>query len=254
MARTGRPRQQLNEASLVSEYIAGRSESWLSAHFKVSRSSVHRRLVSAGVPLRGVVEASNLLRFKIFTESEEVLELLDGLLLGDASVGDHQASEARLEVSQRRDRRAWLDLIEAVLRKYGIESSVRDRKKRGFQLRTLKYVSFTKQRHRWYPRNTKTVPLDVRVGPVALAHWYWGDGSTGADGYRMVFNTQGFSRRSVDFLRKRLREVYGWRLRVHRNRKDFVLAVGRKEDRVALVDLIKPHCPPCFTYKLNIRR
>jgi len=255
MSKLGRPRRELDTTRITSEFLAGRSESWIAAQLGVSSSSIHRRLVSAGVPLRSAVEASNLRRFRTFPETETVLELLDGLLLGDAFVGDHQASEARLAISQRRDRRSWLDAVQKQLQEAGIETTIKDRGvARGWELRTGKYASLTKQRRRWYPKGKKIVPLDVRLGPQALAQWYWGDGSTGNDGYRMVFNTQGFTRKHVDFLRKRLNQLHGWQPTMHRNRKGFVINVSREEDRAALVDLIRPYCPSCFNYKLEIRR
>jgi hypothetical protein len=253
MNKLGRPRAILDESFIVDSYIAGISESALARQIGVSRSAIHLRLVNSGVCLRNAVEASDLLRFRTFQESEILVELFDGLLLGDASVGDNRHSEARLELSQRSDRRQWLEDVSAHFSAAGIMCKITDRGSRGLQLRTGKYTTFSKLRDRWYS-DRKWVPDDVRLTPFALANWYWGDGSTNNNGYRMTFCTDAFSDDEVGLLSDRLHLLYGWHPTIRNHVGRPRLSICKKNDRIGLVGVIQRFCPPCFAYKLGIRR
>lgn len=252
----GRPRRALDDAWIASVFLSGASEVVIAKHLGVQRGSIHRRLVSSGVPLRSAVEASDLRRFREFEETPKALTLIDGLLLGDASIECCMHSESRLELTQRRGCVAWLRRVAREFCQLGIETVLTDRGERGFQLRTGKYATFTRQRRRWYPHGIKYVPPDVQLAPEALAHWYWGDGSTENAGYRMAFCTDGFSKHDVGFLAERLHSLYGWRPTIQRRPRGyrgFRLAIAKRDDRTALTGLIRPYCPRCFMYKLKVK-
>lgn len=251
----GRPRRELDDAMIRQLFQDGATETDIAKHLATSRSSIHRRLTTMGAELRSAVQASDLRRHKTFNV-EPLRPLLDGLLLGDGSLEAPTTSESRLEISQRTSCQEWLTLIQHGLWQGGVTSSVLDRKERGHQLRTRKYRSFTEERRRWYPDGIKRVPADVCLNAEALAHWYWGDGTS--DPYRMTFCTDGFSVHEVEFLIARLGAEYGWQLRWQFHPKENGtrlprIICGKAKDRRELVELIRPHCPPCFQYKLKVR-
>jgi hypothetical protein len=250
----GRPRLPTEDVRLVSLYESGWSESRLAREFGLARSTVHRRLLDGCDVVRSSTESRDLLNHKTFDASEPFIELVDGLLLGDASIEQWANSEGRMEITQRRACVDWLYDIQSRLATFGVESRVDDRGLRGFQLRTKKYVPFTELRQRWYPKGKKIIPRDVRLTPLSIAQWYWGDGSTSNNGYTMSFCTDGFTWRDVRWVSRRLRVLYGWASSVVKHQTYPKLSIYRVNHRLALVDLIGPYCPSSFTYKLKIRR
>jgi len=252
--------------SLPAEYLSGRSVSELAKATGFSRNWVRIRLERAGVPLRGVQEAHTLICHKTFPTTEESLELIDGLLLGDAWLEKTGGSEGRLGLAQRADRKEWLEQVQRELRAGGVKSNIKPRPARighigkqvlrgnpSLQLRTLKYKTFTDQRLRWYPKGKKIIPLDIRLTPRALAHWYWGDGGLINTGYGVAFCTDGFTWEDVEFLASRLRLLYGWSPRVQSHRGNPRLVLSQRKHRLELVALTEPFCPDCFRYKLQVR-
>ena len=263
---SGRPRKALQDDVILAHYLAGESESALARSLGVSRTAVHRRLLSLHADLRTATEATALRTRQTFNMTEELGNLVDGLLLGDAWLERNKSSEGRLCLSQRGDRGSWLDAVEHILSLENIEVTRSTRagrratiKGRTFMgrpevcLRTHNYQPFTEQRERWYPHGSKQVPQDVHLGPVALAQWYWGDGATSKDGRRMAFHTDGFAEEDVTFLQERIRDLYGWKLtrQARKQRKgSFILALHHKAQQRELVEQIGLFCPPCFNYKL----
>jgi len=265
----GRPRKCLPDAQIQTMYLQGISESEISRDLGVSRPTVHRRLISMGVPLRDAVQATSLRNHQTFTMTPELLEVVDGLLLGDAWLEATPKGEGRLCIEQAAKHSGWLDMVEGLFTNTRVRCTRSTRKPRlgeihgkvvkgngSVMLRTRKYQPFTEQRLRWYPADVKRVPKDVRLGPIALAHWYWGDGATSNKGYRMVFHTDGFEEEDVVLLQDRLRDLYGWTPTMTRRsgREGFILSLYRAEQRAEMVELIAPFCPPCFKYKLKIKR
>lgn len=184
------------------------------------------------------------------------VELLDGLMLGDGCLEYNRVSETRIEVTQQRPTRLWLEDVATALRGHGVEVKISDRGPRGYQLRTGKYATLTQQRSRWYPGGKKRIPEDLCLTAVSVAHWYWGDGSTENFGYRMSFCTDGFTSQENQELAERmsclLQAPVKARLRT-KSSKYHRLFVETKEGRRNLVELIRPYCPACFAYKLEVR-
>jgi len=256
----------VNLQDIRSKYeIEKMSVSEISSKLGVSRGAVSRRLKNAGVVLRGPLEAHDLVCHSTFAASEPCIEFLDGLLLGDAWLECDNIGEGRLGISQRQDRIAWLEQIKTELAKHDIVSSIKPRPARpsyignkivagkaSEQLRTLKYVQFTEQRSRWYPNGTKIVPKDIKLTPISIAQWYWGDGGLLDNGRSIYFCTDSFSMNDVEFLRKKLYDIYGWNARVFKHKGYPRLAISHYKDRMSFIDCVRGWCPPCFDYKLKL--
>jgi hypothetical protein len=200
------------------------------------------------------------------------MELFDGLMLGDGGLrlrGHLKTPTFMLSQSERH--LDWIDQVERELWIVGL-TCARQALQAGpggrgpaVELRTLAYEEFLEQHARWYvPREgrgpgrwRKIVPPDVRLTPLALAQWYYGDGSLGNGGYSIRFATHGFKKEESEFLLARLRELYGWQGVVYRDaqrgREYWAIRFSRSEDRNALVELVRPWTPNCFLYKLRVK-
>lgn len=213
--------------------------------------------------MRSVQEGVSLARRPpAFPVTEEIQELVDGLLLGDGSI-ERGGVGSRFSLSQAIKHAAWVAQLQKEFSRHQIlwtethgKSGTLHTKtgsyprSRSWGLRTRNYLYFTQERDRWYPNDRKKVPLDIRLTPNSIAQWYFGDGMTGNKGYHARFATDGFDPADVDFLIERLNEKYGWRAtRTKRNRIQLTLM----EDRASLLQMVKNSCPVCFSHKLNLR-
>jgi len=176
--------------------------------------------------------------------------ILDGLLLGDASI---PAGQNLLHFSQRFDRRGY---VEYVADQLGVpRDRVRDRVRqpdsrtgRSYscsELRTLSARTFADLRVRWYPNGRKVVPRDLRISPECVLNWFLCDGSCSPTrgNAQLILCTDAFAPADLDFLRDLLAgadidaTVCGKRLRVRQN------------SAARFYDYIGP-CPvSCFAYK-----
>lgn len=264
MNPAGRQRDALPDDAILRAYLDGATETKIARALGVGRTTVHRRLVSSGVELRGAAEARALTCHRDLPLGR-LRAVVDGLLLGDGYCEDYGRSESRLAVEQRAAKRDWLDGLVPLFAAAGFDSGVQKRKTHRPTLidgvlatggpvvlwRTGKYVTWSRERDRWYPNGKKIVPADVDLSDVSLAHWYWGDGVTEGRGNSMGFCTEGFSSQDIDLLVHRLHELYGWKVCTFRRRNGRRLQINRLDDRVALLRKIRPNCPMSFRYKID---
>ena len=191
--------------------------------------------------------------------TEELIEFVDGLLLGDACV----SLLGRLDIGQSGDHRPWVqDIYDRFLRlkvqstltetlggRAEIKGKVCVRKART-TLRTRTYVWFREQRQRWYPGGLKAVPSDVRLTPLSLAGWLCGDGCLGGKGYRVEFCTDGFPPNNVQWLSSELNRRFGWGTHVSKQNR---IVLCRQADRDTLFLMVDSHVPECFRHKVQLK-
>jgi hypothetical protein len=154
-------------------------------------------------------------------------QILDGLLIGDASIPKNQ------NLFYFGQCQASREYVEFVARQLGIPvERVQDRARqpdrrtgrvyRCSELRTLSHPCFARLRERWYRDGVKVVPLDLQVSQPFLLHWFLCDGgcSINRGSAQMTLCTDSFTHTEVVFLRDLLEgvgiesRVTGRRLRV----------------------------------------
>lgn len=249
----------IDEAQIIHLYVNEKlSETEISRRFGVSQQLIGRRLSANNVMRRTSSEACALLSDD--RDLSSMSELVDGLLLGDGSIESKNGKTGRLSIGQAGPRRPWVDQLHSEFCKFGVTSSLYDRSGgptiiKGKNcvnadariLRTHTYTWFGEQWQRWYPNGTKIVPLDVKLTPLSIALWYFGDGIGSTNKY-VSFCTDSFTRSCNESICNVLQNTYGWHPTIsYRNR----ILLLRCEDRKSLLDMIEPLTPECFRYKLN---
>jgi hypothetical protein len=221
----------------------------------ISPGALRHRLRAWGAPSNPTGAPSNHV-----AETEELIEILDGLLLGDGSVScQAYRRSARLSISQRFDRREWLECIRDDLDAVGVRSRLSERPPKGTtkaqcRLDTLDYVEFRNTRDRWYVpsrsgKDIKVVPSDVRLTPRSLALWFCGDGCLNN---RITFATNGFDYDSLCFLRDRM-SADGWGPHINKasTTGQFSLRLNGREQVKRFQNVVRPFMPACFAYKMR---
>lgn len=194
--------------------------------------------------------------------TEGLVELIDGLLLGDASIECSKVA-GRLTIGQSGAHQPWIPILTKQLEHHGVISTIFSSpggpctikgklctRKSRVSLRTRAYPWLYEQAQRWYPHGVKVVPPDVRLTPLSIAGWLCGDGVLCGKGYRFEFCTDSFSNADRAILVTRLADVYGWRIATSKRDR---LVLCRQEDRDSLLAIVRDHVPECFNHKLALR-
>lgn len=201
-----------------------------------------------------------------YQPTDQLRAVLDGVLLSDGSIQRiGQRGTASLRVMQHPSRRGWLRQIQRSLRAACIQTSLdhvtkapsmlegRLMPEREYDLlRTLNYSEFVLERERWYPGGRKAVPRDLCLTPVALNHWFCGDGRGGDQKGTLGICTDGFSVEDVRFLIERLHQDLGIGATLQVNHRGHPqVMVGRRDEAVRLAQHLEHLIPACCRYKLQ---
>jgi len=187
-------------------------------------------------------------------------EILNGTMLGDASIGGptHTTKKARMKIERCCADKAYLEAVYEYFKDLcnsGI--NCKDR----FDKRYQKTYCSTKFRTRcnqdlyieylrWYPGNgSKIVPRDLVLTPLSLAIWFADDGhicaKDGKKSCRMKFSTESFTLDDVKFLIQQLKNVtnqdFMYCHKDEKNRPDQYVIYGNSEQTRPTMKLISPY-------------
>jgi hypothetical protein len=199
--------------------------------------------------------------------NDYILQIMDGILLSDGGYdfGGKDKKTASLKITQMESHREWLDELKSIFENNNIECSMVHRFSRPIDksfpqwvLKTRYYLELGDERKRWYPKGKKIVPKDVRITPLVLAQWYMGDGNLSATGgtksgkkfYRLSLCTDSFTKEENEFLRDKLKKLYGWNFRVFKYRNSsYRLVINLPKEIKDFLFKTAPYKVECFNYK-----
>lgn len=171
-----------NRDWMEKQYIqAKRSESSLAREISVNRVTIHNWLVKFNIPRRNLSKATHLARVNHVDLTPELLELIEGELLGDGSLRLSSKWSAHYQHSSQH--KPYVEWLSKVLASFGVQQSgkINSREKEdghiGYSYTSLSYEEFQLLQFRWYPEGKKIVPPDLILTPLIVRQWYIGDGS-----------------------------------------------------------------------------
>lgn len=198
--------------------------------------------------------------------SNSLLEILDGELLGDGCLSKYYI-QADFRESFGYNKKEWaMYLINLFLdNKIPIMGKGLYERQPCGKSRNITFVFSTKNvlelgnlHKRWYVKNInfddkkqrmfsnrkyiKMVPIDLKITPNCLLHWYIGDATVSSGGCSI--HTDGFTQNEVEFLRFKLKNDIG----IKSSRYDCIIHIPKIE-RLKLLEIIGI-CPvECYKYK-----
>lgn len=201
---------------------------------------------------RTISESMRSLDYSLSFMTEEIIEAVDGFLLGDGSIG-HNNTVARLNCGLEHEEFAkylinhFGDYLPSVsgYKDTGMSSGIQ------WQGRTKFHPDIYEHYERWYPAGgDKQPPDDVRITSKSVMLWYLGDGSLVQSNNTAVLrlSTDGFSVDNVYFLAKKLNSVG---ILCHRNGDNRIMIEARGIP--AFFDFIGRKSPvKCYDYKFEL--
>jgi len=197
----------------------------------------------------------------ILDKNSETLEALEGLIISDGMISiDKKQKYHRFSISSCQKefieycRTFFKEFNASEINARGALGNSRNKgyEKSSYSFYTSFHPDFTKQRIRWYREGTKIIPKDVKITPLMLKLWYYGDGSivTNRNSNTCVvrLSTDGFLNEDIDFLVKQL-EIQVGILSKNSDKRiklktssipDFFNFIGRASD----ID--------CYAYKFDV--
>lgn len=272
----GREKKYVNIDRAVEMYQSGLFPAEIGKKYNVSDATIVRRLKERGV-YEGFEHRSLYCELR-----EHHIEMIDGLLLGDGTIGLQLLdTSAWLSLTQCKrvkgtDGRPWVREVHRALSESGLQCSPQqeDANQNGQPIlvaQTLSYKNLVSQRYRWYKEWTKpgkflggeykVVPKDLTISPLSIAWWFCGDGSAERNG-GFDFATQGFAEEDINFLVDCLKRLgctpHIRRVKLSPDRlarsKPWTSYLGISlgvRDAYDVGKYILPHVPECFHYKLT---
>lgn len=187
-------------------------------------------------------------------------EIIIGTILGDGYLGSRKKGDAYLEIKQAKEHKEYVLWMYNALRSLCGNSKIYQRKDNGQRyFKTRRLESLTQLKKRFYQRGKKVIPAEIKTlltSPLALAVWYMDDGHIDFRPkyhYSYVINTNCFSFREVNLLRKVLKSNFRLQVRVNKTSsrgKTYPRLYIGTESRDRFLEIVKPYILPCFSHKL----
>ncbi len=187
-----------------------------------------------------------------FILTDYTQQVIEGGLLGDAHLCISN-KESPICSPAFRKRNKFQDHVEFAENELGCKG--RTKKSDVFTFQTLTHDSLREIYNRWYPENNnyvKIVPLDFKLTPISLLHWFLDDGSTSwrkrkypkhwnqrKQQVLLTFCSESFTKEENEFLCEQIRSLAilcsviktnsgtGWRVKVSQSAvRDFFGIIG----------------------------
>jgi len=236
-----------SRAFLQEQYIGyGKPIAQIAGEIGCAGKTVWNWLDRFEIPRRSTLRSGNHV-----TVTEDLLEYLDGTLLGDGGLYSSASDiSACYHVGQKH--MSYVTYVEALLCRFGIRRSgqilaMRDHSAsvntvKAFLYQSRMYRELREQRERWYPHGKKRVPTDVRLTPLSIRTWFLEDGCLhrrkDSKTLSVILCTHGFSDDGREMLADALRARLGTK-HVHIN-KPGVIRFARSEVVRSFFEYIAP--------------
>ncbi len=266
-------RQYTNKEWIGSQFLVlKKNQCEIAKMCRCSQPTIVYWLNKFQILLRSKSEAARIARSNHVTLSDDLLEFLNGELLGDGHLTRYKWSASVCFSVKHRSHLEWLS---KVLAHYGINQSGRILRREswhrfpgsGKKLRhditfyygSRRYVELNDLQNRWYRSATKkerakgrkffkVIPPDLKLTPLICRQWYIGDGSLSKDCGYVTMCTNDFTINEVKLLVRKIR-VNGLLATYQRYNNTIRIPKAGVKD---FLNYIGP-CPiKCYEYKWNL--
>ena len=217
-----------------------------------SRAVVDVWLKNSGIEHRSNSEARHLRMATSCDLSGDLLEWINGELLGDGCVSITRSRFCGYFCYASKFRE-YINYVSEFLSQRGIKqrSYIRVRYDKGkpyYHYLSKNYPELLELRRRWYPEGAKIVPKDIQLTSLTCRQWYIGDGSCNSSRRDLRLHSQGFPIEDVEFLVDKLKNI-GFKCSRLKNSNDIYIWSKSIND---FIDYIG-ECPvDCYRYKWDV--
>ena len=179
----------------------------------VSRGTIYKTLIRNNIPCRSksvsVQRAMSTLNLDQSFLTEEIVEWIDGLMLGDGYMNFRKPSYQGSRIMIGTSSKQWAEYAMSRLTSYDpcepdVYQKIDEKHPNTiWDCRTKTHPDLTNQAKRWYcgKNESKIIPEDVRITPKSVMLWYLGDGSFtkhGGNSSNLKLATCSFSKEDIE--------------------------------------------------------
>ena len=190
----------------------------------VSRGTIYKTLVKNGILCRSksvsIQRAKSTLNIDQLFLTEEIVEWIDGLMLGDGNINFKRPFYQNSRITIGTTSKQWAEYAMSNLITYDpCEPKVYqkiDKKhpNKIWDCKTKSHPDLMSQAKRWYcgKNESKVIPEDIRITPVSVRLWYLGDGSFtnhGGNSHSLRLATCSFAKEEIENKLLSKMEKYG---------------------------------------------
>src|SRR3989304_20328 len=259
-------------SKIITTKDSGTKDNWVDIHFEENiakcKGECYKMRVTTNHEIfekhKNYIFASDLKRGDtIFTYDKEIcsdtLHLIESALLGDGSISNN-GKKGKFGEGHSIKQNQYVEYLNLLL---GECATKIDRKRTsGFGSKIIRIASIStpslkKIYDKWYSSGKKRIPDDLSwINDFSIAKWYMDDGSlahTDKQKDRAVFATNGFTKREVEVLGKKLTSMYGIDTTVYYS-KGWMLRINYSNETINnFWKAIAAWVHPSLNYKLPIK-
>lgn len=182
-------RKSYIEDKMSTTDIAEKSEELFGV--KVSPAIIYKELIRHNIPVRNKSESVSMANLELDQDihhiTEELIEWIDGFLLGDGGIEiqnreNYMGSRFAIGSSSEQWTKYAISKFNGIYGQCEVKKWGKIDEKHPNYLwysRTLSHSDIIHQAERWYfgSNKSKKIPSDVRITPISVMLWYLGDGS-----------------------------------------------------------------------------
>lgn len=233
----------------------------------VTSNVVYLLLKEFDIPMRDISESVSLATRSldyskgIFEDNPIAFETMEGLIISDGTISNTDGQTYhRFSISSTQEEfmtycRKNLLCFNPSDIDYNIAfgySRNKGYEKRMYGFNTSFHPDITKQRIRWYINGKKIIPKDIKITPLMLKMWYYGDGTIinnkVSNTCVLRLSTDGFTRQEVDFLIEQLKIQAG----INSVNADGRIRLRTESIPVFFSYIGKKSDISCYSYKFDI--
>lgn len=192
--------------------------------------------------------------------SKRQRSILVGTILGDGHLETQNMGKTyRLKVEHSVKHSFYVDWMYDQF-KYWVNTPPKSKRKvlhnleiENYYFQTLSVGQFRFYAKQFYVNGIKIVPKQIGrwLTPLALAVWFMDDGSSKSKHHRaIILNTQGFSRKDIDLLRKALSKNFDIESDFRKQKEGLQLLISSNSAE-KFYKLVEPYLLPNFEYKFG---
>lgn len=199
---------------IISLYNSGKSSYQIADEYNTHAGTIRQVLIGLnGIKLRSVGEAQ-FNRFANYKKvSDNMLEHIDGWLLGDGSISIY-GSKKQARFTHVSKHEEYIDYIINLFKSDGIKC--RKHKNQDKVYKTFHYrmitestIQFREIYERWYSNKKKIVPENLNLTSNIIKNWIYDDGTTSPTKGHLRLCTCGFSVKENELLALKLSKYIG---------------------------------------------
>lgn len=180
-------------------------------------------------------------------------QVILGTLLGDGCLAEtFSKKNLRLQIEHGQAQRAYVLWKYRILQSLVLTPPKFQQRNRSWRFKTISHPELTALGRLFYKRRKKVVPQNLEVllrAPISIAVWFMDDGAKNRnDG--LIFNTQCFSKKETERLKKILAKNFGLdHISLQRDKNGWRLYV-QKASAEKMTALMSPYILPELAYKM----